>query len=86
LLARIPAAFSRHFLKSFKNGVSMSDMKSGLRLLIGIALVAGTVTLAGCGNSDKSTSTTTTEQSTSTVPVAPTSTTTTTTSSQQSRP
>jgi uncharacterized lipoprotein YajG len=64
----------------------MTDKKSGLKLAIGIALVAGTVMLAGCGDSDKTTRTTTTEQSTSTMPVAPTSTTTTTTSSQQSRP
>jgi outer membrane murein-binding lipoprotein Lpp len=64
----------------------MTDMKSGFRFVIAVALVAGTALLAGCGGSDKVTRTTTTEQST-TVPMAPTtSSTTTTTSTQQSRP
>ena len=60
--------------------------KSSRKFLIGIALVAATVSVAGCG-SDKVTKTTTTEQSTTTAPAAPaTSTTTTTTSTQQTRP
>jgi outer membrane murein-binding lipoprotein Lpp len=63
----------------------MTDMKSGLKFVIAVALVSGTALVAGCGSSDKVTRTTTTEQST-TVPVAPMSSTTTTTSTQQTRP
>lgn len=65
----------------------MTDMNSGLRFLIGVALIGGTGLLASCGGSDKITKTTTTEETSTTSPIAPTSsTTTTTTSTQQSRP
>jgi hypothetical protein len=64
----------------------MSNTKSGLTVLLGVALVAGTTLLAGCGDSDKTSRTTTTEQSSTTVPMVPTSSTTTTTSSQRSSP
>jgi hypothetical protein len=65
----------------------MTEMKYGLRYLIGIALIAGTLSVAGCGSSDTATRTTTTDQSTTSSPMmAPTTSTTTTSSTQQSHP
>ncbi len=64
----------------------MTEMKYGLRYLIGIALIAGTLSVAGCGSSDNATRTTTTDQSTTSSSMAPTTSTTTTSSTQQSHP
>jgi len=64
----------------------MTDMKSGLKVLIGAALIGSTAVLAGCGSSDMPTRTTTTEQTTTTRPATPALSTTTTTTTQQSRP
>jgi hypothetical protein len=64
----------------------MTDMKSGLRVLIGAALIGGTALVAGCGSSGTPTRTTTTEQTTTTTPAVPAVSTTTTTTTQQSRP
>jgi hypothetical protein len=63
----------------------MTDMKSGLKILIGIALVAGTVSLAACGGPDRE-SRTTTEQSSTSMPMAQPMSTTTTTSTEHSNP
>ena len=49
----------------------MTDMKSGLKVLIGAALIGSTAVLAGCGSSDMPTRTTTTEQTTTTRPATP---------------
>ncbi len=64
----------------------MTEMKYGLRYLTGIALIAGTLSVAGCGSSDNVTKTTTTDQSTTSSSMAPTTSTTTTSSTQQSHP
>lgn len=63
----------------------MTDTKSSMRLLIGAALVTGTVMVVGCGSSEKVSRTTTTEQTSTAIP-APTSSSTTTTTTQQTRP
>ncbi|MGA3304646.1 MAG: hypothetical protein ABSC26_01430 [Stellaceae bacterium] len=57
----------------------MTDMKSGLRFLICLALASGTVLLAGCSDNKVTRTTSTTEQSSSTPPMAPATSTTTTT-------
>ncbi len=63
----------------------MTETKYGLKYLIGVALIAGTMLVAGCGGPDM-TKTTTTDQSTTSSSMAPTTSTTTTSSTQQSHP
>lgn len=57
---------------------------SRFRMAVGVALIASTAVLAGCG-SDPSSRTTTSEQSTITTPAQPATTTTTTTTQQNSQ-
>jgi hypothetical protein len=65
----------------------MTSTKSRFSLALGLALLGGTATLAGCGSSPEPVSqTTTTERTTTMVQPPPTATTTTTTSQQIQRP
>jgi hypothetical protein len=61
----------------------MIDLSSRFRVAVGLALIAGTTLLAGCGSKPYSHSTTS-EQTTTTTP-APQATTTTTTTEQNSQ-
>ena len=59
---------------------------SRLGLTGGMALIAGTAVLAGCGGPEPVTRTISTEQTTTTTPPPPTTSTTTTTTQQTQRP
>jgi hypothetical protein len=66
--------------------MNMSSTTSHFRVAIGVALIAGTAALAGCGSDPAPYSrTTTSEQSTITTPAAPATTTTTTTQQNMQR-
>ncbi|MGA3403107.1 MAG: hypothetical protein ABSC95_28175 [Acetobacteraceae bacterium] len=65
----------------------MIDSPSRFGLTVGMALLAGTAVLAGCGGpAPVTTRTTSTEQSTTTTPPPPMTSTTTTTTQQTQRP
>jgi hypothetical protein len=65
----------------------MINKPSRFGLTVGMALIAGTAVLAGCGGPEPVTrTTTTTEQTTTTAPPPPVTSTTTTTTQQTQRP
>jgi hypothetical protein len=65
----------------------MTSIRSRFGLALGLALLGGTATLAGCGSSPTPVSqTTTTERTTTMAPPPPVSSTTTTTTQQVQRP
>jgi ABC-type glycerol-3-phosphate transport system substrate-binding protein len=64
----------------------MIDKPLWCGLTVGMALIAGTAVLAGCGGPEPVTRTTTTEQTTTTTPPPPATSTTTTTTQQTQRP
>lgn len=64
----------------------MITTTSHFRMAVGVALIAGTAMLAGCGGPEPSSRTTTSEQSTTTTAAPPATTTTTTTQHNSLRP
>jgi hypothetical protein len=63
----------------------MKNRNSGFRLAFGVALMAGTVMLVGCGSTPTTRTTSSSEHSTTTMPAPQATTTTNTTTQQNSR-